>query len=339
MKTPIIFVLVMLLLAILACSGATPQNVRVTDLPRYVCPSSTPRPTDTPQPTRTQQATSTPPSITTPMSYATYAPSCNYALPASYRYACPPDPCMVIIGCGSYWLNPLATADPPGFWSGGGVGVGSTSTPRPTFTPPATTTPYPTPTPYVVTENYEMGSDVFIDGDLRLRFRIENPQIVPLNERQQVVTWQIQVENRGDLPYSTLPGAQVFVSSLLVDEVEQEGIWYASAEAARQANITLDSDALDVVTLERRDRLSLTLASLTPIGDVHKIGWVLDPYSGGIGSGLVGGNTAIWVNERNPEICSGNPDEEVILPTVSSTPPTATPSVTPYIPPYAGATP
>jgi hypothetical protein len=64
--------------------------------------------------------------------------------------------------CGTFYIRP--TNIPSGYWSGGGVGYGPSSTPRPTHTPRPTYTPFPTPTPYIVSENYHMGADVYVGG-------------------------------------------------------------------------------------------------------------------------------------------------------------------------------
>jgi hypothetical protein len=117
------------------------------------------------------------------------------------------------------------------------------------------------------------------------------------------------------------------------------GYWYASAEAAMAASVTLDPRVLDIIAVQPGQTVTLTLTAFTLPGDLFKIGWLLDPYSGGTGSGVVGGNTAIWINQQNPDNCAGNVGDGFIIPTSSGTPLTATPSVTPYIPPYSGAAP
>ena len=323
---------------LLACGGTSEINVRVTGLPQFVCPSSTPRPTDTAIPTRTQQPTSTPIRIMTPMVFVTYPSVCNYAAAPSYQYVCAPNACLpASVGCGTFYTYPLATPNPSGYWSGGGTGLGPSSTPRPTFTPYPTRTPYPTPTPYVVSENYPMGADVYVGnaGSLQLRFRIDNPQTISLAERQ-VVTWELEIGNMGSIPYSALPGAQVFVSHLLINSQSRAGYWYASAEAAQVAGLILDERALDIVNLEAGETLRLSLAAFTPIGEVYKIGWILDPYSGGYGENQLGGNTALWLNAPDPNNCVGNVGDGFVIPSPSAPASTATPSVTPYIPPYSG---
>jgi hypothetical protein len=332
----------LLLLCILACGGLSnvnEQNVRVTGIAQFVCPSSTPRPTDTAIATATEAATSTQVSVATPMVYLTYAPYCNYSRPAYSQFLCPPQACLGrFFSCGTYVTRPEATSNPSGFWSGGGVGFGPTSTARPTHTPRATYTPYPTPTPYIVAENYPIGADVYVgsNGGLELRFQVGQVRVVPISASRQVVVWQVVVENRGQITYNALPGAQVFVSHLKQAGQEVAGYWYASSEAALGAGIALDARVLDISEVLPGQTLVLTLTAFTPVGEVYKLGWLLDPYSGGVGQGIVGGNTAIWVNEVDPNNCDGNVGAGFILPTASLQPRTPTPSVTPYIRPYPG---
>lgn len=342
MKHLLAFFLFMLIL--LACGGATSvteQNVRVTGIAQFICPSSTPRPTHTAIPTLTQMPTATQAILTTPMVYATNPPTCNYTYSPFYQFTCIPNACLAsaTYTCGWFYTYPLATANPPGYWSGGGIGYGATATPRATFTPPPTRTPYPTPTPYVVSENYPMGADVYVGsaGSLQLRFRVSNPRITAISATHQVVTWDIEIGNIGTIAYNALPGAQVFVSHLLQAGQLTEGYWYPSAEAALAANVTLDERVLDIVEVLPNENIVLTLTAFTPIGEVYKIAWLLDPYSGGSGRGVLGGNTALWLNQPDPNNCLGNVGEGVIIPTPSRIAPTATPSVTPYIPPYTGA--
>jgi hypothetical protein len=235
-------------------------------------------------------------------------------------------------------IYPLATSNPAGYWSGGGTGLGPTSTPRPTFTPYPTRTPYPTPTPYVVSENYPMGADVYVGsvGSLQLRFRVSNPRILPVSDSRQVVIWDIEIGNIGTIRYNALPGAQSFISHLLINGQPQAGYWYATAEAAMAANISLDARVLDIVEVAPNETVRFTLTAFTPIGEVYKVGWLLDPYSGGTGSGVVGGNTALWLNQPDPNNCVGNVGDGFVIPSPSASASTATPSVTPYIPPYSG---
>jgi DNA invertase Pin-like site-specific DNA recombinase len=152
-------------------------------------------------------------------------------------------------------------------------------------------------------------------------------------------SWDVRIRNTGSLPYNTLPGSQTFVSRV----AGRDGYWYASLEAATAAGITVSSRALDIQAVNPRQTVNLTLTAFTPVGSVDAIAWLLDPYASAgraESGGIVGGNTAIWLNRIDPHGCNGNVDDldELDMPTPFRTPPTSTPSVTPYIPPYAGAT-
>lgn len=306
-----ILVIILLILS-LACGGTaavSEVNVRVTGVPQFVCPSSTPVPTATQYPTQVQ------PDIHHPASgwVTTYRDDCRWVW-NGYSYV---EECRRVAD-GGYYSTPAYSVP------------GATSTPRPTHTP------YPTPTPYIVTENYAMGADVHV-GDrstVALRLRVERPVTVPVDAETQVVRWEVRVRNIGSVPYNTLPGAQVFVSEV----GGQRGNWYTSAEAALAAGITLDPVVLDIVELAPNQSMQLTLTAFTPVGEVGAIGWLLDPYSGGASMGVVGGNTAVWRAETDPNGCEGNVGELVDLPTPAGPAATPTASVTPWVPPFAGAT-
>jgi len=338
-----IIVFLGLIAPILACggtveSGVTELNVRITGVAQFVCSTSTPRPTHTPLPTATQAPTSAAPLIPTPMVYISYPPYCNTAGFPVYQFVCPPNPCLPLgASCGMQWVKPTAYPNPPGYWTGGGSGIGPSSTPRPTHTPRLTYTPWPTPTPYVLSENYPLGADVYVGADagLKLRLRISDVQLYAMSG-QQVVSWRVEIGNVGTLPYSALPGAQSFVSHLKISGTAQSGQWYASREAAQRASVPIDPKSEDIVTVGVGQSVGFRLAAFTPVGEVYKLGWILDPYSGGAGGGIVGGNTALWVNEPDPQGCLGNVEENFAIPTPSGPGPTATPSVTPYIPPFSG---
>jgi hypothetical protein len=177
--------LVFLSVAMLACggladSGITEANVRVTGLPQFVCPTSTPVPTNT----ATSDAHTTdrhPPNKSSPRPGSMPRIHLRATTACQQHLAMRVCPTLAlwsnIAVCGVFTIRP--TNIPGGSWSGGGVGYGATSTPRPTHTPRPTYTPYPTPTPYIVSENYHMGADVYVGGDggLQLRFRVSNPRI------------------------------------------------------------------------------------------------------------------------------------------------------------------
>ena len=300
------------MLFVLACGitvAVNENHVRVRDLPQFICPSSTPRPT------ATQVATAVAPPI--------YRPPSGWV--TSYQWVCQ------WVWTGTTYVQQCQYLPVGGYYSTPAHTVpGATSTPRPTHTP------YPTPTPYVVSENYALGAQVFV-GDrsaLALRLRVDAPQITVLDAERQVVVWEVQLKNLGRVPYQTLPGAQVFIREV----GGHTGYWYASADALLAAGLPADDTILDILELAPNQTVRLTLAAFTPLGTVEAVGWMLDPYSGGIGQGIVGGNTAVWRNESDPFGCVGNVDDLPVLPTRGIASPTPTPSLTPWIPNYAGAT-
>ncbi|MBL8166305.1 MAG: hypothetical protein JNJ61_30250 [Anaerolineae bacterium] len=303
---PIVLAGLMLVAAILACGAATAGNVRIRDLPQFICATSTPLATYTQAPTQAQ-----PPIYRPPSGYATYTPA---------------------PGC--IWNGYLCATNTPypgGSYSTPGYYVpGATSTPRPTHTP------WPTPTPYVLTGRFFLGADVYTGGfesEISLRLRIEGVQVYPLDAARQVVAWQIEMENVGQVVYATIPGGQVFVAEVSADGMPRTGQWWASAEAAQAAGIALQPEALDALEVQPGQVYRLTLTAFTPVGEPVRFGWVLDPLADGRDGDLVGGNVAYWASDVSAE-CAINPGSGVIVPTPSALAPTATPSRTPQYPPW-----
>jgi hypothetical protein len=296
----------MLLLAILACGAATVDNVRVLDVPQYICPSDTPPPTHTQPPTRVQPYTQVPPS-----GFVTNTPY----------------PGCVFRGarCVTHTPHPGGVYSTPGY-----VVPGATSTPR------ATLTPWPTPTAYVVTGGFHLGADVYtggVESPVRLRLRLDDVETVQVEENRQVVAWAVEIENVGEVPYYGLPGAQVFVANIQVDEETLEGQWWASQEAASAVGIRLQPEALDVLEVLPGDAYRLTLTAFTPVGEPTGFGWALDPLSGGRDGDLTGGSVAYWTTGTDPA-CSGNIGPGATVPTPAGLRPTPTPSATPAYPPW-----
>ncbi len=285
----------------LACGGpgATEANVRILDMPQFVCPSVTPMPTNTQPPTAVQPSLTAGPMV---CSLVCITPS-----PSG------PSSCMNLCGA-----TPAAM-------------------PGPTSTPGATYTPYPTPTPFVGSGDFFLGGDVFSGGfesAVRIRFRLDNVQVLPIDEQRQVVVWEIQLGNVGAVTYFALPGAQVFVAEINQGGELVQGQWFASAEAAQAVGIPLAPELLDILPLEPGDSVILQITAFTPPGEVVRFGWAFDPYSGGHDRDLKGGNVAYWRNEYNPD-CLGGVGAGAAVPTVAVLP-TWTPTATPYIPPWTG---
>ena len=306
---PTVWLAAMIMLS-LACGGLgaadTAANVRVLDLPRYICPSSTPRPTHTPRPTQMQSDIHVPPSDWR----TTYREDCTTVW-NGYAYV---EQCTWVED-GGYWANPGYTVPGP------------TSTPRPTHTP------YPTPTPYTRDTDYPLGHAVYTEGTLTLRLWMGDLQVRPHPDdpAQQIVSWRVRVRNLGDTVYNTWPAAQTFVGTV----EGRSGYWGASAEALRAAGLAAVGD--DILALSRGAERTQTLAAFTPRGEVTALGWALDPYSGGLGEGVQGGNVAYWrVDAPPPADCQGDLDTDPDIPTRVGSTPTPTATATPDIPAYTG---
>jgi hypothetical protein len=80
---------------------------------------------------------------------------------------------------------------------------------------------------------------------------------------RQIVAWDVEVGNVGNVAYNALPGAQTFVSHLMTNGQVREGQWYASAEAMRSAGLNVDERALDIVRLETGESV------FTHVGSVY----------------------------------------------------------------------
>ncbi|MBZ0283444.1 MAG: hypothetical protein K8L97_22100 [Anaerolineae bacterium] len=301
----IFLVWVMLVAAIIACgAGTTAENVRIRDLPQFICATSTPLPTHTQPPTQVQ-----PPIYNTPSGYQTYTPvpGCNWNGSV----------------CATNTPYPGGNYSTPGYYN-----PGATSTPRPTYTP------WLTPTPYVLTGRFFFGADVYTGGfesEISLRLRVGDVQVYPLDNTRQVTAWTVQLENVGQVAYATIPGGQVFVAEVITPNGSRSGQWWASAEAAQAAGITLQPEVLDVLEVLPGQVYTLTLTAFTPIGEPLRVGWILDPLADGRDGDLVGGNLAYWASDVSAE-CTHNPGSDVNIPTPSAPAPTPTPSHTPQYP-------
>jgi hypothetical protein len=213
----------MLVLAALACT-AEKQNLDISGLPQYICPSSTPRPTDTPFPT------------SLPTYPATFQANLNYNYVDVIRstvliqyIAQSVGPIQVsysgIDNVGQFWPGSngqitigYAPSGSPGMVGAypvvlpfnvnsavitiNGFTFGLNRFPSPYFTTPnpypcclagpvyptpvPTFTPYPTPTEYVRTNDYFLGDPVYTSGALLVRFRVTQVtgQAIAVTDRQ-----------------------------------------------------------------------------------------------------------------------------------------------------------
>ena len=331
---PFVGVLMMVIAAI-ACSGANGTelsvdeqlaNSRITELPAFICPSSTPRATATSVATQVQ-----PPVYIPPSGYVTNTPVPGYTTCFTYYD----------YSIGSYVTNcsfpPMTYTPIPGgsYTNPGGYVPGATSTSRPT------NTPYPTPTEYTRLTNYPMGADIWALGDLVVRFRVDNPRIVdndPTDE-WQISVWDIELENAGEIPYFSFPAAQAFVyETVAIDGTVTQRYSVSERQALLDAGIAVDPELEDILILEPGMVRTYTVAAFTPLGEIERIGWSLDPYSGTRGDDVVGGNVAYWINEIDPEGCEGNVEGPPWWNpfAVRTAVPTPTPTFTPDIPRCTG---
>lgn len=221
MKRPIVFALLlvigMLIVSMLACAG-TPDNLRVTQLPQYICPSATPRPTDTPRPTSpptypmafqanlnysyvdvtrstvtVQYLAQSVGSIQLNYSGMTttgqlwsgsfsigYAPYGAPGIIGAYPLSIPSNVNMAMLTVvGGYSYTFTVTRYPYPFYTN--PNPPPCCLPLPIYpTPVPTYTPYPTPTLYVRTNDYFVGDPVYaITATLRLKFRVTAVQSLP----------------------------------------------------------------------------------------------------------------------------------------------------------------
>lgn len=199
----------MLLLAALACTAAK-QNLDISGLPQYTCPSATPRPTHTPYPTRMPTY---PPAFQANLNYS-YVDVTRSTVMVQY----------IAQSVGAVQLSFSGVTDTGTVWTGssGVLTIGYASYgvpgssgsypitlpynvtsatiaingytfsvvryPYPYFTSPnpfpcclpgpiyptpvPTYTPYPTPTLYVRTNDYFLGDAIYTSGTLSVRFRV-----------------------------------------------------------------------------------------------------------------------------------------------------------------------
>ncbi|MEQ8671755.1 MAG: hypothetical protein RLP44_01610 [Aggregatilineales bacterium] len=296
-----------LFLSILACgTTTTSDNVRIQDLPQFICATSIP------QPTHTQAATQVQPAIIIP--------------PSGYVTSTPYPGCIHNgTLCATHTPYPSGSYSTPAAYL-----PGATSTPRQTYTP------FPSATPYILSGHFFDGADVYTGGfasAVNVRLSLTVGEIIPINETRQVVVLDVEIENRGEVVYSAIPGAQIFVAEVHDGATVHTGQWWASAEAAQAANITLQPEVLDVLEVQPRQSFTLTLTIFTPIGDPIRSGWVLDPLSGARDGDLIGGNVAYWSSDLDAA-CTTNPNNPGSIPTPAAIAPTPTPSRTPVYPPW-----
>ena len=290
-KRNLLLVLLLLGVAILACSG-TPAAMQIQDQPVYVCPTATPRPTDTPMPTSVQ-----PPIVVPPGGWATYTP---------------------VPGC--IWDGFVCATSAPypgGLYTTPGYSLpGATSTPRPT------TTPYPTPTPFVMRppQEFFVGDPIYTGGfvsPISARLRLLNIQTIAASPAsgnpRSIVIWQVEIKNLSATPYDVFPAWQTYVSTVTTPSGDVDGLWGASLDAVSEAGLSI---VLEAVTLAPGETRTFTLAAYIPAGTPKRFTWALDPTTRPTPAtpGVPGTNLLVWTNTANT-ICAGNLAEPGVLPT------------------------
>jgi hypothetical protein len=314
-----------LILPILACAPGSdgmavstdevvpPENFVVGGAPQWVGLTATPIPTNTQLPTSTRYSTSMPASnYVTNTPYPGLINQCGYVLVGSvYQWVC------------SYVTN---TPFPGGnFSTPAYVVYGPTSTPRSTFTP------YPTATPCTSFGHFFYGEYVYTaysDSELNLRILLSDVQQQvspePQHAGRQLVSFNLEVQNRGTLEFVMFPQLQLFIAE--VDDVW--GPWPINIEAAELLGLDLTREDLELLRVPAGQTMSWVFAGIAPEGEVSSIGWVMDPTISSYQDRLVGGNVTYWDSGARSGNCSNGPiGTAAPVPTLSSPLPTASPTV------------
>ena len=310
----VLFILV-IVLPMLACGGSAsdiiqdggidPVSQSIAGLPQFVAPSSTPLPT------HTQVATVfAPPVYVPPSGYVTNTPNpsliyvCNTFATVCFYATRTPD--------GGRYLNP------------GGLIAGSTSTPRPTYTP------YPSATPCLSSFSYYFDEEVFTDpsaDNLTLGIALGNVRRFPSTQRpdQQIVAWTVELRNIGRIDYVLFSSFQIYLAELDGTPVSA----FSSEEASNELGIDPHEATLDVFVLEPRQSVRFDMVAYAQLGEPTALAYILDPHGNTFDGTIAGGNVAYWeAGDRG--ICGGRVGADY-TPQVNLTPqPTATFTHTPY---------
>ena len=176
---------------------------------------------------------------------------------------------------------------------------------------PGTATPIPLPTlvpptPYVIMppQDFYLGDAVFVgtsSSENGVRFRLQSASSYPASPdtdgtAQRIYTWQLEVKNIGTADYEIFPSTQMFLSEISAASGNLSGTWFATREAAEEANVPFDAD---VYTLNSGQTRSFRFAAYAPAGQAKRFTLQLDPTV------TSGSGTINWANQNNP-YCSGN---------------------------------
>lgn len=184
-----------------------------------------------------------------------------------------------------------------------------TPIPEPTSTVLAGTpmpTPRPQPTPYIIMPpaDFYVGDAVFVGSSTSengVRFRLQNVTSYPASPdtdgtARRIYTWEIEIKNIGTADYEVFPGTQMFLSEISTASGNLSGTWFATREAADEANVPFD---VDIYTLNSGQTRTFSFAAYAPTGQASRFTFQMDPTV------TNGSGTINWTNQSNP-YCSGN---------------------------------
>lgn len=190
---------------------------------------------------------------------------------------------MAIIACAGTALTGVASYTCPTTLPQATVTV-LVGTPLPTLAPSAT--------PFVILppQDFYLGDDITIGDDnasSKVQLRLHHVQIISHTGTEQIVSWQLEVNNIGQENYLVLPAIQSFVSD--VDDVS--GTWAATQNAGDMLGIIVDTD---LYTIPAGQTQTFDLAAFTPIGTAIRFSFQLVPEQA-TDSPLI-----TWINQHNP---------------------------------------
>ncbi len=308
-------VVMVMALAVLACGGTVsevmqegpldPVNQSISGLPQFVAPSSTPMPTHT--------------QVATDVAAPIYMPPGGYITNT-------PNPGLIYVCNATGTICYYATRTPDGgsYSTPGGYVPGSTSIPRPTYTP------YPSATPCISSFTYYYDEEVFTDpssDNLTLGIALGNVRVFASASRpdEQIVGWTVEIRNIGQLDYILFAPFQIYVAGI---DGNLTGS-FSSEEAARELDVEPHAATLDGVIIETNQTLRFDMFAYTAPGDPTALAYILDPYGNGYDGTIAGGNVAYW-ESGDRGTCGGRVGENY-TPQANLTPqPTATATYTPY---------
>ncbi|MGB7337706.1 MAG: hypothetical protein WBC91_02355 [Phototrophicaceae bacterium] len=310
----VIFFMMVIVVPILACGGSAsdiiqdggldPINQSIDGLPQFVAPSSTP------PATHTQVATSLAPPL--------YVPPSGYVTNT-------PNPSLIYVCNATATVCYYATRTPAGgsYSNPGGYIAGSTSTPRPTYTP------YPSATPCLSSFTYYFNEEIFTDpssDNLTLGIALGNVRTIHSTDRpdQQIVAWTVEIRNIGRIDYVLFSTFQIYLAGIDGNLVSH----FSSDEATRELGIDAHEATLDIYVLEPRQSVRFDMFAYTQRGEPTALAYILDPHGNTFDGTIAGGNVAYW-EAGNRGACAGRVGADY-TPQANLTPqPTATYTHTP----------